>query len=596
MRKRLDCMQSVLEELENNHNHTWFEELYSRNREWPNDIAILYRGNEVTYEVMFEKMKQLAKAMKMFGIKKGTEIPVSISNVPEFVYILGAASILVAKVNSFSTEFAKDYILRILEECDSPVLFIEDQRFLECIDIMGNIQQRYVVVSSLTDSLKTNPYEKFDERHGLFVDKKGICIEKCDKIIEFNKFMDKGLEDKTDLPCDGGLDDEFLITYSSGSTNVGYPKGIIHNTRSLITIGRCHDPEIQKTASMKEFVIMAQIPTQSNTDIISSISDALMQGATVALEPVYDKKFYIYSLIINRPDYVVATRSFWIHFAKQVLYDKDFAKLTLPELFVVFAVGEPLEINEEKLINKALKKVKAGTKKLPFPIVKISTAGGDCEHGGLFWLVFRAWHNLKPYNLIHHQEEGLKPFSMVDVAILDENLKYCKANEYGRLVANSPCNMKEYKNNPEATDAFFIKDAYGKRWADCRVYSYIDDKGGIHMKGRIPEKDEKIPLFFIAEEILKDRKNILSCEVIMIEGKYVAHMELQPLKETKIDGILDAVKKRCVKRFGAKTTQNIMYRIRNTEESFPLTGCGKRDANALQQEGLEFAQNIIYKY
>ena len=116
------------------------------------------------------------------------------------------------------------------------------------------------------------------------------------------------------------------------------------------------------------------------------------------------------------------------------------------------------------------------------------------------------------------------------------------------------------------------------------------------MKGRIPEKDEKIPLFFIAEEILKDRKNILSCEVIMIEGKYVAHMELQPLKETKIDGILDAVKKRCVKRFGAKTTQNIMYRIRNTEESFPLTGCGKRDANALQQEGLEFAQNIIYKY
>ena len=63
---------------------------------------------------------------------------------------------------------------------------------------------------------------------------------------------------------------------------------------------------------MKDFTIQAQIPTHSNTDIIASISDSLMQGSRLALEPIYDKDFFIDSLLINRPNYVVATRSFWL--------------------------------------------------------------------------------------------------------------------------------------------------------------------------------------------------------------------------------------------------------------------------------------------
>ena len=52
---------------------------------------------------------------------------------------------------------------------------------------------------------------------------------------------------------------------------------------------------------------------------------------------------------------------------------------------------------EEKLINKFLKKIKAGTDvsfdgkriKLPVPIVKVSLAGGSCEIGSGFLALMR---------------------------------------------------------------------------------------------------------------------------------------------------------------------------------------------------------------
>ena len=57
-------IQGVLEDLEANHNHSWFEELYLRNEQTLDDIALFYRGAEVTYGEMFEHMKEYAKALR----------------------------------------------------------------------------------------------------------------------------------------------------------------------------------------------------------------------------------------------------------------------------------------------------------------------------------------------------------------------------------------------------------------------------------------------------------------------------------------------------------------------------------------------------
>lgn len=582
-------IKSVLDDLEKNHNHSWYEELYQRNEKWLDDIALFYRGTEITYGEMFEHMRNYARALKQSGIEKGTEIPICMSNTPEIVYLLGAISMVGAKANIFNDEFEPEYITEIINGCSTDMIFIEDNKYEKLKKSINDSKVSQIIMSSLNNSLPKdgNPYEIFDQKHGKFINEMDNYAAKDKKIQKINDFVKSGKQYNGELISNVNLDDEFTITYSSGSTNSSRAKAIVHTVRSFITIGRCHDTDVQKSASMKKFVIQAQIPTHSNTDIIASISDSLMQGSKLALEPIYDKDFFINTLLINKPNYVVATRSFWLNTMKQVMYSDEYKNVKMPFLLIPFSVGEPLEKNEEKFINKGLRKVSAGGDKIPSPIspITMSVAGGDCEHGGIFWILFRALQSKVPGRNV--DVAGLNPFQMVDVAVLDENGNYCEPYQMGRLVANSPCNMKCYKNNPEATEKFFIKDATGKIWGDCNVYSFIDEKGGVHMKGRIPNEKEMIPPFIISDTILKDTKNILSCEVIEDEVTqyYVAHIELQPGK-SNVERVISSAKERCEKKFGEEFTSRIVYRIHSFEEAFELTGCGKRNNQALKKEGV----------
>lgn len=107
------------------------------------------------------------------------------------------------------------------------------------------------------------------------------------------------------------------------------------------------------------------------------------------------------------------------------------------------------------------------------------------------------------------------------------------------------------------------------------------------MKGRIPAEKEMIPPFMIADTILKDTKNILSCEVIEDEATnyYVAHVEFQPGK-SNFEDILMSAKERCIRDFGEEFASRIVYRLHSFDEAFELTGCGKRNNQALKKEGV----------
>lgn len=590
--KKDELGKSIVEDIQQNRNHTWIEEIYSRNKNTLDDPALFYRGTEVTYKEMFVKMREYAKALKVLGVEKGTEIPICMSNTPELVYILGAISLIGAKANIFNEEFDPDYITEIIDGCNGQFMFVEDRKYPILKDSIAKSHISKIFMSSLTDSLpKTgNPYDRYDRVHGQFKNTVEQHKRENENISSINELLNIGKDFIGDILCGAGLDEEFTVTYSSGSTNSSRAKAIVHTNRSYVTLGRCHDPEIQKTASMKKFTVQAHIPTHSNTEIISCISSALMQGSRIALEPIYNKDFFIDTLAINKPTYCVATRSFWVDTMKKILYNPEYKGRTLPHLLIAFSVGEPLERNEEKLINKGLRKAKAGKDIIPTPIspVTVSVAGGDCEHGGVFYVIFRALQSKKPTHIFKRDPHGLKPFEMVETAILDENGNRLGPNRLGRMVANSPCNMKCYKNNPEATEKFFIKDAEGKVWGDCSVYAYMDEYDNVYMKGRIPSSKEEVPAFLISDAILRDTKNILSCETIKDEdsGYYIAHVEFQPGKRKSDVATLMGGEKRCESFFGREFTDNIVYRIHSNEESFALTGCGKRNNHALRDEGL----------
>ena len=597
-KKSLEKADSIIKDLRENRNWSWYKELEYRNTDNMDSTAIFYRGVEISYQEMFDQMKSYARSLKAMGIKKSDEIPVCMSNTPEFVYLLGAVSMIGAKANIFGSDF--ENLNEILNGCTKKVMFVEDNEYKHLSDLIDRMRIENIVMPSLSDSFKDgiDKYAEFDKPYAeLFRNKITEYKLKNDKIVSINKFKEIGKDYDGELIADTGLDDPFTVTYSSGTTSKS-PKPIIHATRSFNEVSRFHDPEVNHTPSYKMFKIQATIPTYSSTGLISGISDALTQGTTLALEPIYDPKFAVDSLIINRPSYLDYTKSFWLNFARDVLYNPKYENLELPNLFICFSVGEGTDKSEERFINRALKKVKAGRKLLPLPlnIAKLSVAGGDCEHGGIFYRLFRTYSNNNPIHLMKGETAGLGTFDSVDISVLDENGDHCKPYEVGRLVATSELNMIGYKIFPVTKemhgDKFFIKDSSGKTYGDCCVSAYQDYFGYFHLKGRMG-KDNSI--YDISNVVGKGSDAVLSCEVIPVEDNYVAHIEF--VKEAKeINKELVYIDEMCSEILGDEKTSKILYRVHDFEESFALTHSGKRDKLVLEEEGIsEKCIKPIYK-
>ena len=594
--KRKTNLDRVMKEIKEERDHSWIEDILVRNKDNLCGPALFYRGTNISYEEMFENVIKVAKALIEMGVTQEDEVPMCISNCPEMIYFLGALNLIGAKVNIFGADFDKEYIKEIVSSSNSSLFIATDDKYGQIKDVIERTNKEKKILVSLTDSLKNgiDPFAKYDDPFYKFINKVDDFKKDDSTILSFGEFLEKYKEYQGPLLTPKvRLEDEFIITYTSGSTKNGRPKAIVHTNSSLITMARFHDTDLSGLPEMRNIVGLAHIPPHSNTDLITSISDVLSQTCTVALEPIYDKDFFAYSLLINRPSFAPATRSFWIRGIKDFKEKEELKGIKLPELLIPASVGEATSPGEEKFINQGLRELKAGSDKLPVITATLSMGGGDCEHGGLFFKLYKAL-----YDKISLSKEGrgLTPFQLTELAILREDGTECKYGEYGRLVSNSPCTMKRYKDNPKATEDFFITDAYGRTWGDNNVWAYIDTYGDVHIKGRIGNEielltGEKVPLFTVADAILKDTKNVLSCEVVAVKNKNdldipVAHIELQPESKKSIDKVLGSIADRIYSECHPGVSDLLLLRVRDHNEAYPLTGCGKRNNVALEKEGI----------
>lgn len=587
--------QKILRDIDLNHNHSWIKEVWDRNKNNLENTAIFYRGKKFSYEDFFVNSYKFARALKANGLKKGQEFICCIENTPEFPFIMGAASILGARVNLLSADMDQNYLIEIINNATSPFIFVTDKNFIEFSSTLSKIDKNKRIINLPLDySLeKGNPYKEITEKYyKLDEEKFNECLSKFDNVENVKDFLNTGKDYDGVVYNPTGLNDVFTITYTSGSTNSNKPKGLMHRVRSYISMGRYHDSEISKVPSMKNKRMLALVRTMSDTDFMSAVSDVFMQSGNVALEPVNDKDFVIESILINKPTVVLTSRSVWLEMMKKQINNKCYKNIKFPSLMVPMCIGEPLDANEEKVLNKWLRSLKSGVdvSKFPNSIVSMSIAGGDSEHGGIFITLFRELQTKIYKNFGINEPVGMGTYGMVKVKALREDGTYCDYMEPGHLVANSPCTMEGYVNNEKGNEEFFITDAYGKNWANLNTYGYVDKFNHTYVKGRINSYDASIPNYKVASIILKDTKKIMSCEVVNVEddGKkyYIAHIEPQMFTTVNLEKMLFSAAKRCELAFGEDFINNLYFRVRSNEESFPISPTLKRSFLKLIEEGI----------
>ena len=610
--KHYNCAESikpkikqVIRELEIDHNTSWAVEIYRRNKHNFNVPAIQYRGNKIKYGEMFTKAVMYANSLKQLGYQKGDEIPVCVANIPEFVYLFLAISLIGAKINIVGEWFDKDYLLSILNKTGSKHIFVSDDVYADIKDVIDKSNISDIIMFSLADSLPLNkrgqrydPYDIIDKDFYKIINRVGIFSqESTKKIISENEFINIGIKYYGKVVEDVSIDDPFAITYTSGTTDPGCPKGCLHANRSYITLSRFKESDVSGMPSMRNLSVLAHIPTYTHMELSCAISDTLYEGCTLAMEPFYNRNFFIYSLLINKPNFVPASEGYWSKVCELLNYDPNFKDIDMPYLMIPTVTGEGMSAGAEKLFNYTSRKHKFGTGKLPFPLapVTFSIGGGTSESSGIFVTLYKALQEKKLNHLIKKNTLGLTPHKFAEIEVLDEDGSYCPIEKPGLLVCKSPCDMLGY-TDPSLNEHAYVTDKYGKTWLSLGTYAYkADEYGRIKMKGRLNdniylESGEKIPIYAIEDIISKDTKNIMSTAIVKVNEngieKYVCHIELQPETKYNTDKILESCALRLNKNFPKDILDILYFRVRTFKESFPVAPSGKRDTNPLIIEGL----------
>lgn len=592
---------AALDDIELNRNHSLAVELFERNKEHMEKPALLYRGNEISYKEMFEKAFTYAKSLKEMGYNKGDEIPMCITNTPEFVYLFLATSFIGATANIVGEWFDKDYLKEILNNTKSKNIFIDDISYSAIKDSINESEIENIVCFSLTDSLKdksgkkVNPHSIIDD---MFVPIENH-IEEIKKdykgnVIDVKSFEEIGKNYTGKVVENVDLNDLCSITYTSGTTSPGHPKGVKQSNRSYITLSRFKESDVSGMPTMKNMKILGHIPTYTHMELSCALSDTLYCNCTLALEPFYNKDFFPYSLIINKPNFVPASAGFWGNLCKLLEFDDAWKDVNLPFLMIPTVTGEACSIGEEKFFNATSRKHKFGTEKLPFPLapVTFSIGGGTTESSGIFVTLFKALQEKKLNHLIRKESLGLTPHKFAEIDVLDEKGNSCKINEPGRLVANSPCEMIGYTDD-ELNKHTHVQDANGKTWLDLTTYSYKDRTGRIKMKGRMNSyltlsDGSKVPYYLIEDSVLKDTKNVMSCSTVSDEeNNLICHIEFQPHKRKSEDVARKSVIERIDSDFNDEVKDKLYIRFRDNKESFPLDPSGKRSTSTLKRVGID---------
>ena len=601
-----------LKMIEKDYDRSWYSCIRERWMEKkPKHEMFFYRGTVISRKEAFATADKVAEALLALGVKKGDEIPCCLSNVPAVGMLMLGANKIGAKLNCFGGHYDPKFIKVILSEVSDKILFVTDDEYSKIEDIVSKSKIKNVVVISLADYLPENldkckEYEEDFDKYYHYDNKALDYVAKNKKThMTWFQFLDKSGKFKGKVKDDNGLDTEFLVTYTSGSTRIGFPKREVHRNRSLITVGVFHDPDLCGNPAAQNLRGLALIHTDSDTDLITMISDSLFQGWSVAFEPEYDRDDFLEYLVVNKPNFCLATTNFLLKAARQYLIEKRVGQRKMPWLLAVMAVGEGCTAGEERFINTWFRKCHAGwgvniVGPVRLPIVTVGLGGGDTEHGGIYYSLFHRMNEVLKKRELKGKPYGMMPVPYAHCCVLKKNDKgeyeECGYNENGIIVANSATTMARYKNDWEKTKALVITDKYGIDWVSCNVFGYIDDSGAIHMKDRVDsqvtlENGKTVFPYKIADEAQKDVENLLSTVVTTAEedGKtyFIVNFQYSPLRKNHKHDIVRDLDKRMKKNF-PEIHDHIRYRRFAERYPFPVTGAGKRSVKEVIDMGMDY--------
>lgn len=119
---------------------TWIDILEETAQKFPDDEALVFGDQRITYREYAERVNEYAKGLYSIGVRRGDHVGIWMTNRPEWCYARHAIYKLGVVMIPISTRYRVDDVDYILDHSDTKVLIIEPN-FLGKIDSMGMVKR-----------------------------------------------------------------------------------------------------------------------------------------------------------------------------------------------------------------------------------------------------------------------------------------------------------------------------------------------------------------------------------------------------------------------------------------------------------------------
>ena len=511
---------------------------------YPQNLALVQPEFDVrqNYRDFYDNCRKVAKGLIAMGIKRGDNVSVWTTNIPEWVYLQFALGMIGGVLVTVNINYQSHELEYILKQSESTTLFLmdsyRDTSFYETVrrvipELDAGEPGR--LVSEKLPLMKTVIFVgPKDNTPGMFHFKDFINMGK--------NITDQELDDRMK-----SLDDRDVINmqYTSGTT--GFPKGVMLTHHNVVNNGRMVGDVMGMT---EKDSLLIQVPLFHCFGCVMSTMNCVYHGSTMVVLEFFDPLKALEAIAAQRCTAVNGVPTMFV----AILNHPDFDHYDLTSLRTGVMAGAPCP---EETMNQVRTKMHCE---------EVVIAFGQTESAPVMTMTRRD----DPVELRVATVGRLLPD--IEGKIVDpESGKDLPADVQGEIVTRSACVMKGYYKMPEATAEAIDRDG----WLHTGDLGEMDKNGYFKVTGRIKDMiirgGENIYPREI-EEFLYKHSKVVNVQVIGIPDKKYGE---QVLAAIQLKDGQTATSEEFSEFCKGKIARHKIPKYWEFVDTFPMTASGK---------------------
>lgn len=231
----------------------------------PQQTAYVFKGKEVSYRELYQKVRKFAYGLKKQGFKEGDRLVLFTWNNPYFLITYYAAIFLGMIVTPINPRYTAREVLRIVSHSEAKALITDGNLLRELLPFMSKSKQGLTIIYHSSQETIQN------------------LLNNTHSLKSFNQLME---ENPVSLqPVNVEQDQPAVMLYTSGTT--GEPKGAILTYKNLYHGAKDHTDFL---AVNKNDRILVTLPLNHVFGMTVSLNGPIYRGATLLLVEKFSPK------------------------------------------------------------------------------------------------------------------------------------------------------------------------------------------------------------------------------------------------------------------------------------------------------------------